>query len=79
MTRLSRLLLLAYLVLLAVAVLTPTPSPNPPDPLAPAAPMDGLVADLVRNLLLMLPLGWLLAAAGASLARTLALGLALSS
>lgn len=73
-----RLLLAVYLLLLAVAVWTPTPPVNPPDPLVPESPMQGLLADLVRNLLLLLPFGWLLSAAGLSLPRAAGLGLLLS-
>ncbi|MBY0399195.1 VanZ family protein [Myxococcota bacterium] len=56
--------LVVYLVALAFGVLTPHPPPGPLDPDAVARPPDGLVADAIRNLVLLMPLGWLLAALG---------------
>lgn len=56
--------LVVYLVALGVGVLTPHPPPVPIDPELAPRPPDGLVADAIRNLVLMLPLGWLLAALG---------------
>ena len=70
--------LFAYLVVLAVSVLTPLPPPMPPDPSAIARSADGLLADAVRNLLLLLPLGWLVSAGGRGPFAATAIGLALS-
>jgi VanZ family protein len=70
--------LVFYLVALAVGVLTPHPLPNPPDPQAAAQSAQGLVADAIRNLFLLLPLGWLLAAVGRGPLVAARLGLLLS-
>ena len=56
--------LVLYLVVLAFGVFTPHPPPVPLPPGVEPRPPDGLVADAIRNLVLMMPLGWLLAALG---------------
>lgn len=70
--------LVVYLVALAFGVLTPHPPPVPLAPDAVVRPPDGLVADAIRNLVLLLPLGWLLAALGRGARLAALLGLLLS-
>ncbi|MBK7947560.1 MAG: VanZ family protein [Deltaproteobacteria bacterium] len=70
--------LAVYLVALAFGVLTPHPPPVPLDPGMPPRPPDGLVADAIRNLVLLMPLGWLLAALGRGARYAALLGFLLS-
>lgn len=70
--------LVVYLIALAFGVLTPHPPPVPLAPDAVVRPPDGLVADAIRNLVLLLPLGWLLAALGRGARLAALLGLLLS-
>ncbi|MFO0687455.1 MAG: VanZ family protein [Myxococcota bacterium] len=70
--------LVVYLVALAFGVLTPHPPPVPLPPDAVVRPPDGLVADAIRNLVLLMPLGWLLAALGRGARFAALLGLLLS-
>lgn len=69
--------LVVLLLALAAGLFWPHPPPTPIDP-REARPAEGLVADAIRNLVLLWPLGMLLAANGMRLSIATALGFAVS-
>lgn len=78
MRGLSRLALFGYLALLLFGALMPTAPSTPVGASETVVVSEGLFADFIRNLILLLPLGWLLAMQGLGALRVTAIGFALS-